>query len=324
MTRADSPGWAWVGHLLDGGCTPWAEFEGASAAPLLAAFPGAAQLELARRVNAVGARPAVVRRILTTGAPFRGRQEFLVRGVAEVRDYGPVPVDPADVPRQELVRVGIGALAEELTSRVPPPLRTRRPLPWDRFRGSGVLALPLAPVDHLLYDAWVARARRGRVLAWQRWTRRLARTDRVPEPLQFKRRAQRWLTTGFRRRVEVTPAASGAPVAPDSVELVRQVHLLLGGLLGPAERDRLAQQVLSPWLDQRSADRRLCLPDEVRPWATTLGERIAEDVRRAGYPVRGNLAVLTRLDTAAPQRPPVDDVLAATVHVLGKGWENES
>ena len=136
MTRADSLGWAWVGHLLDGGCTPWAEFEGASAAPLLAAFPGAAQLELARRVNAVGARPAVVRRILTTGAPFRGRQEFLVRGVAEVRDYGPVPVDPADVPRQELVRVGVGALAEELTSRVPPPLRAR-PSPVRRLGGPG-------------------------------------------------------------------------------------------------------------------------------------------------------------------------------------------
>lgn len=324
MTPADSLGWAWVGHLLDGGRTPWAQFDGAPAAPRLGVFPGAAQLELARRVNEAGARPTVVRRILTTGAPFRGQQEFLVRGVAEVRDYGPVPVDPAEVPRQELVRVGVGALAEELASRVPPPARPRRPRPWDRFRGSGVLALPLAPVDHLLYDAWAARARRGRVLAWRRWTVRLARTDRVPEPLQFERRAQRWLATGFRRRVEVTPEASGRPVAADSVELVRQVHMLLGGLLAPDERDRLAQQLLSPWLGQRIGDRRLRLPDEVRAWATTLGERIAEDVRRAGYPVRGNLATLTQLDTAAPQRPPLDDVLAATVHVLGKGWENES
>lgn len=314
-------GWAWVEHILAGGTTPWAEFDGTPSGVPAGFFPGAAQLELARRVNLAGGRGEVVRRILATGAPARGRQEFLVSGVAETRGYGPMPIDPAEVPDAELIRVGVGVLTEHLAAAVPPvqPAATRGRL--SRFRGNGVLTLPLAPVDRLLHDAWVTRARRGPVLPWQRWTVRLARADRVPPSMLFVSRGEHWLATGFRRRVELSPAALPPPIDAGAADLVRRIQPLLGGLLDREQRDRLAVQVLAPWLERRTGVRRLTLPVEARAWAVGLAERMAADVRRAGYPVRGDLTVLTEIDTGGPERPPLDDVLAVTVQVLCEGWE---
>ncbi len=75
-------------------------------------------------------------------------------------------------------------------------------------------------------------------------------------------------------------------MAADATDLVRRVQPLLGGLLDRDSRERVSTQVLAPWLDRQIGARRLVLPVEAREWAVTLAERLAADVRRAGYPVR--------------------------------------
>ncbi len=319
MTGTDARGWGWVAHLREGGCTPWAEFTG-TAAPDAGPFPGAAQLELARRVNLAGGSTDVVRRILGTGAPARGRQEFLLRGAVAERDYGPRPVDPSEVPPAELVRVAVGALAEQLARapRLPAPAPQRR---RRCARGSGVLALPLAPVDALLYDVWASRAARGPVLPWPQWTVRSAHLERVPAALRFRRRGEEWRATGFRRRVELTAAALGPVIEPEAAEVVRKVQPLLGGLVDPTRRAELVDRVLRPWMEARTGGTALVVPEEARAWARGVAEGIAADVRRAGYPVRGDLGTLWAMAEAGRARPLGERVLEVTVQVLCDGWE---
>lgn len=322
MTSAASRAWGWRAHLLEGGVTPWREFSGPGAAPAEEFFPGAAQLELARRFNEVGSRPDVVRRILETGGPGRGRQELPLPGLGLERTWGPAPMDPQDVPVEELIRIGLGVLVESLaTAPMPPPPAAPRQRWLDRFRGPGVLTLPLVPVDRLLRDAWIARVRQGPVMKWSAWTAKLARLDRVPRELQFEQRATQWLATGFRRRVELTPVDETPRTDPAAAELVRQLHPLLAGLVPAQERQALNAAVLAPWLDHHVGGAELVLPRAVRPWALELADRIAADVRRAGYPVRGDVAVLHEIARRGRARPKPAEILALTLQVLDNGWE---
>lgn len=322
MNPAASRAWGWRAHLLAGGVTPWREFTGPAAAPAAEFFPGAAQLELARRFNEVGSRPDVVRRILETGGPGRGRQELPLPDAGLERSWGPAPVDPQDVPVEELIRSGLGVLVESLGAlRLPPPTPAPRERWFDRFRGHGVLALPLAPLDQLLYDAWVARVRQGPVMKWSEWTAKLARIDRVPHELRFEQRATQWLATGFRRRVELSPPDPTPRVHPAATELVRRLHPLLAGLVPAAQRRELSATVLAPWLGAHAGGRELVLPRAVRPWALELADRIAADVRRAGYPVRGDVTVLHEIALQGRAKPKPAEILAFTLQVLDNGWE---
>lgn len=137
--------WAWVDHLRTGGTTPWSGFGapagrgGRSATvsrPSGAHLPGAQQLELLRRLNEAGTvHPTLADQVLATAPPGRGQPALRLPGVAAT-GYGARPVDPADVPADELLRVVAGVLAEHLVNQEAPSPKQRRALPgrlpWHR------------------------------------------------------------------------------------------------------------------------------------------------------------------------------------------------
>lgn len=132
--------WSWVAHLRAGGCTPWGGWtgryatagagegpsgpSGSSAVSVsgrlgLQVLPGAQQLELLRRVNAAGLLPAATRdRVLTASGLDRGLADLPLPGGPRAA-FGPVPVDPADVPVEELLRFAVLLLADALPGVVP-------------------------------------------------------------------------------------------------------------------------------------------------------------------------------------------------------------
>ncbi|MDO9457564.1 hypothetical protein, partial [Nocardioides sp.] len=132
---SEARAWGWVASLRDGGTTPWAAWT-AEADRTSRLLPGAQQLEVLRRVNlayaAAGRRPdpVLVERVVTASAPGRGRPDLELVGAVAETAYGPRPVDPADLPADELLRVTTNLLAEDLVAAGVPPQprpRWRRP-----------------------------------------------------------------------------------------------------------------------------------------------------------------------------------------------------
>ena len=212
---------SWVEHLRDGGTTPWRRWaslhgSGRDGAPAgarrPAGLPGAAQLELLRRLNQLGPLPHRVDHVL--GRPGPGRGPVHLRLPA---DRGRPPA-----PRREVLRVATGVLAD-LTAELPPAPATRRrarrprpargvptfvlegpPLtvaevraalaaagmpehrrPSSRFgarrdRGPEVVVVLAAPLDEALRQAWAARLQRGAGRAWPRFVGEWAGRGRLP------------------------------------------------------------------------------------------------------------------------------------------------
>lgn len=237
---------AWIDHLLEGGTTPWSAWDGPAGDPPL---PGAQHLELARRLNLVGgSTPALVGRVLATSAPGRGSQELPVAGAVPSRGFGPRPVDPADVPSAELVRLASGVVADLAVARHPSPMppfpAARRKLLRTRYElaGNPLVAVRVArelravgrppggrrarvlvvvgDFDDYLVDAWTARVRRGIAPPWSAWLDHLAKSRGLPEridPVAHARAAAK--EHGARRVLVVTDAAElprllGVPHVP--------------------------------------------------------------------------------------------------------------
>lgn len=171
---------AWVAHLRAGGTTPWAQFTDVVDGPTPRILPGAQQLELLRRINlrtSDGAGPvpdAMVERVLSASAAGRGRPDLELVGARPASEFGPPPVDPADLPAEELLRVAALLLAEDLAAQGP----DNRPDGLGRLlgeaarqvkhRGRGPWLRPWRTKYRLVGDPWRAEAlrtdlvRRGR------------------------------------------------------------------------------------------------------------------------------------------------------------------
>ncbi|WP_343900237.1 hypothetical protein, partial [Nocardioides aquaticus] len=87
---------------------------------------------LLRRVNAAGDLPVAARdRVLLASGLDRGRADLPLPGGPRGR-FGPLPLDPADVPTEELLRVAVLLLAVALPGApvtrpaTVPPTRTSR------------------------------------------------------------------------------------------------------------------------------------------------------------------------------------------------------
>lgn len=131
--------WSWHRHLASGGSTPWREWVGrgptadagrwppaSESVPEGWSPPGAAQLELVRRVAARGELAgedmhALAELVTGRSGPGRGLGQQPLSwhgggssGGSGGHRTGAPPVDPAEVPDEELVRVGAGALTELL------------------------------------------------------------------------------------------------------------------------------------------------------------------------------------------------------------------
>lgn len=253
-----SRGWGWVAHLRSGGTTPWEDWTADGAADSGArTLPGAEQLELLRRLNLVATPPPeLVRRVLTTSAPGRGRRDLPLAGDGAPPAYGARPVEPRDLADEELLRSACLLLAEDLVTADaagktdPDPRRGWRRRVRHRYRlvGDRWLTGPLREEllrrghpqggrDHVVYvvgrafddllaDVWTTRCFGQAPLSWETWLRRTRRRDGLGPRADLLRIARVW-----RERV-----------GPERVQVVLDTALL-PDLLGVR---RLPVRVLAP------------------------------------------------------------------------------
>ena len=255
----DRAAWSWSEHLRHGGSREWGAWEtrqpGAVTPPSGWSPSGAAQLELVRRLAAHAtlttltgpAFTALADLVLDRSGPGRGlaQQPLLWPPHSEPvsgSSIGPPPVDPADVPLDELVRLGVGTLTELVLTHPDwsaPMTRVRR-WPFTRspaFRLDGapvstaavrqalgssghgeggrspVVVLVAEPVDLALVQVWSARVQRGSPVRWHGLLDRCASHDLLPEPVDVGALARTWASRVGVDRVQVVVAPGDAAQA---------------------------------------------------------------------------------------------------------------
>jgi len=247
-----------LAHLRAGGVTPWSQWHG-SAEPNGPFLPGAQQLELLRRVNQRGpVEHDLAERILSASAPGRGRPDLELLGAEVPSKFGPRPVDPSNLPADELIRVATSVLADQIVATglpAPAPERLIRPTgraivrprtfrrsyrllgdPWivDPIRANlgrrgypsgGVRPLVLivgARLDLMLSHTFTTRCFEGGVSAWGPWLRDLKRTDRLAARVDLAAVAKRWAEREGTNRIRiVTDQDRIAPLVRTKVSLGR-------------------------------------------------------------------------------------------------------
>lgn len=234
MSRTTSGGearaWGWVAHLRDGGTTPWAAWGSAAGADEQSGryLPGAQQLELLRRLNEHSLpSPELAARVLATSAPGRGRPDLGLVGVLPESAFGPPPVDPADLPADELVRVATALIADD-TVAAGDPLEPGTPrLLRRRYRllGDPEITTPLrgvlvaggrppggrratvviagSDVADMLVHVWTARSLGAGVRAWPDWLAAEVRRPRLLERIDLAGLAEAWVPRVGAGRVHV-------------------------------------------------------------------------------------------------------------------------
>lgn len=222
--------WAWVAHLRDGGTTPWSAWGSAAGADEHSSryLPGAQQLELLRRLNQRQLPPPeLADRVLAASAPGRGRPDLGLVGVLPDSRFGPPPVDPADLPADELVRVATALIAEDtvaagdpLEPATPRLLRRRYRVLGDPEQATTLRDALLADgrppggrratvvvtgtdLESMLVHSWTARAFGAGVPPWREWLAGVVRRSRLPERIDLPTLAETWVSRVGAKRVHV-------------------------------------------------------------------------------------------------------------------------
>jgi hypothetical protein len=272
--------WSWTQHLRRGGSTPWARWrrdwqpDPDAAVPDGWAAPGAAQLELVRRLadrgGALRGFTGLADLVLGRSGPGRGlAQQPLTWDGAEAPRFGPPPVDPADVPDDELLRLAVGVLAE-LLLRAPSPAAERsvvRRWPVTRSPAFALVGAPVTtalvrrdlgaaghaaggrspdvvlfaePVDRALAQAWSVRVQQGGSARWRGFVDRWAARRELPPAVDAVRTARQWAE-------RVGPGKVHVVVAPrTSAEASSAAAGLLGLDLGARRQLRPRWRDLEP------------------------------------------------------------------------------
>ncbi|WP_426243215.1 hypothetical protein [Nocardioides sp. LHG3406-4] len=326
------------------------------------AVPGAQQLELLRRVNEVARpTPALAGRILAASAPGRGRPDLELVGAAEESPFGARPVDPGELGDHELLRVAAHLIAEDVAAAgVPPDREPSLPRPWRRrYRlvGDPLLSDPVrrdlvargrgprprgdvvvvgADLGQMLSDAWTARCFGQGAVPWPDWLETWRQRRRLPPRIDLPRIAAAWAERTGAERVHVVldPAALPARVgvrrlaAPerrsaDAAELARRVAAMLGLMVTPPVRGELMMRAFWPRLAD-APGRPVDVPPEHRRWLAVRAAAMADELRRAGYPVHGDLEALVSPPSTRPSLPSTGGALELAVRtLLGAGVETE-
>jgi hypothetical protein len=333
--------WGWVGHLLDGGTTPWQEWHG-SGESQGRFLPGAQQLELLRRLNAAG-RPsaALAAQVMDASAAGRGRPDLELIGVGRGSTFGPTPVDPAELPAAELVRVAASVLADQLVERGeaedPAPAKPPRWRRGYRLVGDPELAEGLrsqlrdrgrppggrqprivvcgADLGTMAAHVWTHRAFGEGVSAWRDWLGSLRERAELPARVDLLAVCRAWEQRVGKDRVHVVldPAAVSEVVGerrplrpPASLpgecgELARRVGAVLGLLVLPDARASLLTTRLRPRVEAAATVSRIGRPLAIPPSHRDWVERAAEQMRRG---IRGaGYAVHGDLEGLVPAWP---------------------
>ena len=186
---------------------------------------------------------------------------------------GAPPVDPADVPEEELVRLGVGALTDLLLAAhgegtVPGPTSLRRrPLtrtPTFALTGAPVTSsavrralgaaghaeggrsprvlLVAAPLDESLAQVWSARVQRGAPVRWPGFVQRWSGRRHLPPAADLPAVARQWA-------IRVGPGSVHVIVsAGDPGTVARTAAGILGVGLSPARRGD-ARALVPRWRD---------------------------------------------------------------------------
>lgn len=349
--------WGWHAHLRDGGATPWGEWTGAGE-PGGRYLPGAQQLELLRRLNLTGPVPAeLATRVLEASAPGRGRPDLELVGAVEPRTFGPGPVDPADLPDDELLRVLAGLLAEDVVAAGPPePPRAGAIRPWrQRYRlagdpvladprrrdliargrppgGRGCVVLVLGTdLGQMLVDEWTSRSLGYGAPPFPEWVARAVRGG-LPPRIDLARTADLWRAHVGRQRVRIVldldavprllrvrRAPAGAPLlSADAVELGRRVGQVIGLLAVPPLRRDLLRTTLLPRLAPASGPA-LVLPARHLERVRGRATRMRDAVLHGGYPVHGDPGGLLPVERPGVPEPSDAGALALGMRLLLQG-----
>lgn len=335
---------AWVSHLLGGGTTGWREFRAAPGALEPSSWtglvPGAQNLELLRRLNLTAPiGPDGAREVLHASLPGRGRPDLRLIG-HRTPAWGFPPVDPAELPAADLLRVLTGFLAHRLhTTELPQlePVRARRWArqfelagnPWQRAQyldqlrsqrrtpggpAAHVLVL-VTGLDQMLAAQWAWRAHRDPITTWPHWQHLVRKRGRLPLGVDPVQTAQRAAARVGRRRVHIvldpsavadlTGARTLATPAPlpsaAAADLARQVSTALVVRTSAERRHRLMWEVFR----QQAAGTgggQLRVSPGVQEWLGDRAAAMSDQLRAAGYPVHGDLSGLAPTTLAADSR----------------------
>lgn len=304
--------WSWVEHLRAGGTAPWTRW--VATAPVRAGspvgsrhLPGAAQLELVRRLAERLDGPAgpdftaLADRALARSGPGRGPAHIPLAwshddpGAAGAHVIGVPPADPALLPADELVRAGIGLLADLVATAPSVPStedadtgRPGRRRPWHRaFHLAGpplttaavrrslalaghheggrkpVVVLLAEPLDVTLAQVWSTRVQRGAPVRWATFAGRWARRDQLPRAADLVAIASWWADRVGRERVHVVTGSDRRRTTAAAASVLGLSHADAGPIaprsLTPAAVDLLCRlnRVLTVRLPERERPPRL-------------------------------------------------------------------
>jgi hypothetical protein len=347
--------WGWVAHLRDGGTTPWSAWGSRSGAEEHSGryLPGAQQLELLRRLNQRRLpSPELADRVIGASAPGRGRPDLGLVGVLAPSAFGPPPVDPSDLPADELVRVATAVIAEDvvaagdpLESRTPRLLRRRYRLLGDpdvadvlrdalvadgRPPGGRRATVVVTGTDlsSMLVHVWTARCLGAGVRPWSEWLAVELRRPGVPGRIDLPTIAAAWVPRVGAGRVHVVlddqararrlaggrhRVAPARPLSADAIELARRTAPVVGTLVAPERRTALMRHRLRPVLSAHPGPE-LRVPARHRPWLVEHTGDLRRRLAAGDYAVHGVLPEpAERRGVAAPDE---DRVLALAMQVL--------
>jgi hypothetical protein len=331
-TAGEARAWGWVAHLRAGGTEPWHAWEGPAGAPGaggdLHVLPGAQQLEVLRRLNQLGPTDRVLAdRVLGQSAPGRGQPDLELVGADRGSRFGPRPVEPAELPAPELLRVAASLLAEDVASAgLPPAESAARPRPWrrgyrllgdpeltdpvqrrlvamgrpPRGRGETVVVL-LDDLATTLADVWRARCFARGTMVWEHWLRALERRDELPPQVDPRALRAQLHESGFHGDLHVVLDRSALPAllgvrrdlpgperpAAHVAELARWVASFLGLFVPAEEAGVLLRRTLRPWIAEDPGPG-LAVPAPRQAWLRARAEALAADLAGAGYAVHGD------------------------------------
>ena len=301
-------------------------------------------------------------RVLTAAAPGRGKPDLPLVGVG-LSTYGPQPVDPSALPADELVRVATSVLAEDVVALgVPTPPRqlgrtwrrgvrlignpleaadARELLAGRRSpRGPRAAVVIGGPLDQMLADVWTRRCFERGSGAWLEWLRFWQQRGGLPPRIDLVAIAERQRVA--HRSVKVVLDRSALPhvlgvrrlpplarPGADAAELARRIATVVGLLVSPDDRAELMTHTLLPRMPA-TATPQVSLPDEHREWVCAAAHRMTRELRRAGYPVVGDLDSLVPVDpapgsaAAQPCGASPELVLDLAVRMLvDEGWKEK-
>ncbi len=262
--------WGWVAHLREGGTTPWQRVARTAASPTA----GTSRAPSSWSCSA-GSTPPAARTRRSARACWPPPPRAAAGPTSSSSDagpesaFGPAPVDPAELPAGELVRVAASVLADQVVDAGVPATARASPASWTswwrrgyRLVGDPELADLLraqlvargrppggreprivvlgSDLATMAAHAWTHRAFTEGVTAWREWLRLLRERREVPARADVLAVARAWERRVGKERVHVVLEPHGQRAR---ARLVGDRRPLAAPVTLPGECGELARRV---------------------------------------------------------------------------------